>query len=51
MTGTEAASPEPPDPEEDCVALAQLYLRVGMSSIKNADDAVNGYIIDARTFL
>lgn len=50
-TGTEAASPEAPDPDEDCIALAQLYLRPGMTSIKETDDATNGYIIDERAFL
>lgn len=50
-TGTEAASPSPPSANTDHLALAQLYLRPGMSSIKNADDSVNGYITDARVFL
>lgn len=50
-TGTEAALPEAPDPDEDCIALAHLYLRPGMTSIKESDDATNGYIIDQRTFL
>ena len=50
-TGTEAASPSPPDPDADCLALGRLYLRVGMTCIKDADDASNGYIIDAREFV
>jgi len=50
-TGAEAASPVAPDPDADCMGLAELYLRVGMTSIKNFDDATNGYIIDARTFV
>ena len=50
-TGTEAASPLPPNPDSDCIALAQLYLRVSMTCIKNTDDGTNGYITDARTFL
>ena len=50
-TGTEAATPTAPSPDADCLALAQLYLRPGMSSIKNADDSTNGYIVDARVFL
>jgi len=50
-TGSEAASPEAPDADSDCIALAQLYLRPGMTSIKDADDSVNGYIIDVRAFL
>ena len=50
-TGTEAASPSPPSTDTDCIALARLYLRPGMTSIKDTDDSVNGYIIDVRTFL
>ena len=50
-TGTEAASPSPPNPDSDCMALTRLYLRPGMTSIKDADDATNGYIIDVRAFL
>lgn len=49
--GTEATSPNPPNADADSIVLARLYLRPGMTSIKDADDAVNGYIIDARTFL
>lgn len=51
VTGTEGASPNPPNPQSDCLALARLYLRPGMTCIKNADDSANGYITDARTFL
>ncbi len=50
-TGTESSSPVAPNPDTDCIALGKLYLRPGMTSIKDADDGVNGYIIDARTFL
>lgn len=49
--GTEAASPSAPNADSDALALAELYLRPGMTSIKNADDATNGYIIDVRAFL
>lgn len=51
ITGTEAASPVAPSPDADCIALAELYLRPGMTSIKDSDDATNGYIIDARQFI
>lgn len=51
VTGTEAANPTPPNPQADCIALGRLYLRVGMTSIKNTDDGTNGYIIDVRNFL
>jgi len=50
-TGTEAASPTAPSADSHCVSLGELYLRVGMSCIKDTDDGMNGYITDARTFL
>ncbi len=49
--GTESATPVAPSADADCIGVAELYLRVGMASIKNADDASNGYITDVRTFL
>ena len=49
--GTEAASPSAPSPDASCIRLAHLYLRPGATSIKNSDDATNGYIIDMRTFV
>lgn len=51
VTGTEAASPSAPSAQTDCIALANLYLRPGMTSIKNADDATNGYVVDVRNFV
>lgn len=51
VTGTAAASPIAPAPQSHCIGLAHLYLRPGMTSIKNSDDATNGYIVDARTFV
>ncbi len=50
-TGTEAASPSPPAADTDALAIARVYLRPGMASIKDTDDSVNGYIIDVRAFL
>ena len=50
-TGIEAETPTERTPDEDCIALAHLYLRPGMSTIKNSDDGTNGYIIDARAFV
>lgn len=50
-TGEESADPSPPSLSADCIALAEIYLRVGMTCIKDADDSENGYIIDARTFV
>jgi len=51
VSGVEAVSPVAPSPDTDSVALGELYLRPGMSSIKDADDATNGFIIDARPFI
>lgn len=50
-TGTEAASPNPPSADNNCMGLARLYVRPGMTCIKNADDGTNGYIMDARTYI
>jgi hypothetical protein len=51
IAGTESATPVAPSPDADAIALAQIYLRPGMTSIKDSDDSTSGYIIDARTFL
>ena len=50
-TGTEAASPVAPSADTGAMPLARLVLRPGMASIKDADDAVNGYVVDVRGFL
>jgi hypothetical protein len=49
--GVEAASPTAPAPDVETIALAELYLRPGMTVIKDTDDGANGYIVDTRTFL
>lgn len=49
--GVEAASPVAPEPDDDCIALATLYCRVGMTCIKDADDGTNAYVTDARQFV
>jgi len=49
--GTESATPVAPTPDTNAIPLAELYLRTGMTSIKDTDDTTNGYITDARTFL
>lgn len=51
VTGTESPSPTAPAAEGDAIVLAHIYLRTGMTSIKETDDASNGYIIDRRTFV
>lgn len=51
ITGTEDPTPTAPAADPDAIPLAQLYLRTGMTSIKDTDDSTNGYIIDARRFL
>ncbi len=50
-TGTESASPSAPTPDTDCIPLAHLFLRLGMSAINQTDDGTNGYIIDKREFV
>ncbi len=49
--GAEAPSPTAPTPDTDAIPLAELFLRPGMTSIKDTDDSTNGYIIDVRDFV
>ncbi len=49
--GTESATPAAPAADTDCIALAEIYLRPGMTSIGDSDDGTNGYITDRRVFL
>ena len=51
VTGTEAASPTAPAAQTDCIGLANLLVRPGMTSIKDTNDGTNGYIIDVRAFV
>lgn len=49
-TGTDTTgTPTPPTYPEDELVLAEIYLRYGMSSVKNTDDSTNGYIFKQRT--
>jgi hypothetical protein len=48
--GTEGSPPTPPSGDADTMTLAEVYLRSGMTCIKDTDDASNGYITDKRTF-
>lgn len=50
-TGVESATPVVPTLDTDAIALAEIYLLPGMSSIKDTQDGVNGYIVDTRPFL
>jgi hypothetical protein len=49
--GTASSTPVAPAPDADCIPLAELHLRVGMSVVKDTDDGTNGYIVDARQYL
>lgn len=49
-TGTEAGSPSAPALDANSIALGEVYCRVGMTNIKDADDSTNGYITDRRAF-
>ncbi len=42
--GTEAGIPAAPAVDTDNLKLAEVYNRVGQTSVKNTDDASNGYI-------
>jgi hypothetical protein len=48
VTGTEAATPVAPNLPVDAVRLADIYLRVGATSILDSDDEENAYLIDRR---
>ena len=48
--GAEAGSPSAPSVDSGCLKLAEIYCRVGMTSIKDTDDASNGYITDSRVY-
>jgi hypothetical protein len=50
-TGSEASSPSAPATPAGHVKLAEIFHRVGESSIKDADDASNGYITLKRNRL
>lgn len=49
--GSESPSPAPPEPDAECLPLAELYLRPGMTAVLDIDDGLNGYISDARTYV
>lgn len=49
--GTEHASPTAPTVDADALKLAEIYCRTGMTSIKNTDDASNGYITNTDNWL
>lgn len=51
LTGTESATPAAPAEDADAIRLASVYLRPGMTSIKDTDDSTNGYIIDDRAYM
>ena len=51
IVGTESATPSAPSEDTGAIRLASVYLRPGMTSIKDSDDATNGYIIDERAFM
>lgn len=44
-TGVEDAAPVAPTLDANSIEAAQLHLRKGMASIKNTDDATNGFIV------
>ncbi len=42
--GSENVSPSAPSPDANNIEIAQVYNRVGQTSVKNTDDSSNGYI-------
>lgn len=51
VAGTEAGSPSAPAIDADALKLAEVYLRVGATSVKDTDDASNGYITNTENYL
>ena len=50
-TGSENASPTAPTVDSGKMKLAEIYHRVGSTSIKDTDDSTNSYITDTRVAL
>lgn len=50
-TGVESGAPVAPSVDADAIRLAEVRLRKGMAVIKDTDDSVNGWIVDARMFI
>ena len=51
LTGAEAGSPSAPSTTAGSLKLAEIFHRVGETSIKNTDDSTNGFITDSRVFI
>jgi hypothetical protein len=51
VTGTEAASPSAPSVSSGAIKLAEVTHTTAETSIKDTDDATNGYITDSRVFI
>ncbi len=49
--GTESGSPSAPSADPNSLVLAEIHCRNNMASVKQADDAANGWIVDRRRFL
>ena len=50
-TGTPAGSPVAPTVDADAEKLAEVYITTAATSIKNTNDATNGYITQAQVYL
>ena len=49
--GNEAATPAVPVVDTDCLVLAEVFMRPGMTCINAVDDGINGYLTDRRVFV
>ncbi|HOE66953.1 MAG TPA: hypothetical protein PLO62_10550 [Candidatus Hydrogenedentes bacterium] len=50
-TGTESPNPTGAPADANCLALANVYVKPGMTCVRDVSDGVNGYIIDVRAML
>jgi len=46
--GTEDAAPIAPQADGDAIVLAEVFVRVGATNIRDTDDSTNGYLTDVR---
>jgi len=51
LTGTDDPAPSAPAVSANSIKLAEIHCRTGMTTVKDADDAANGFVVDSRVFV